>query len=209
MSVPFRGQFSGIWPALLTPLTAELDIDTARFAAHARRLLEAGCGGVTPFGTTGEGPSFSVAERMAGVDALVAAGVPAARILVSTSCAALPDVVALTRHALAIGAHGCLMLPPFFLKGVPEQGVIDAYAQVINRVADDQMNNGTAVSRDELAVGDLVFFGSGSYASHVGMYIGNGNFVHAANPSSGVRISSLNETYYNNRYIGARRIITG
>jgi len=79
----------------------------------------------------------------------------------------------------------------------------------VNRVADDQMNNGTAVSRDELAVGDLVFFGSGSYASHVGMYIGNGNFVHAANPSSGVRISSLNETYYNNRYIGARRIITG
>lgn len=139
MSVPFRGQFSGIWPALLTPLTAELDIDTARFAAHARRLLEAGCGGVTPFGTTGEGPSFSVAERMAGVDALVAAGVPAARILVSTSCAALPDVVALTRHALAIGAHGCLMLPPFFLKGVPEQGVIDAYAQVINRVADDRL----------------------------------------------------------------------
>ena len=77
----------------------------------------------------------------------------------------------------------------------------------LNRVADDQMDNGTAVSYDNLQVGDLVFFGSGSYANHVGIYIGNGNFVHAANPSSGVRVSSLNETYYANRYIGARRII--
>ena len=60
-----------------------------------------------------------------------------------------------------------------------------------------------------LQVGDLVFFGSGSYANHVGMYIGDGNFVHASTPSTGVRINSLNETYYTNRYIGARRIITG
>ena len=77
----------------------------------------------------------------------------------------------------------------------------------LNRVADDQMDNGTAVSYDSLQVGDLVFFGSGSYANHVGIYIGNGNFVHAANRSSGVRVSSLNETYYATRYIGARRII--
>ncbi len=79
----------------------------------------------------------------------------------------------------------------------------------LKRVADDQMNyNGTAVSRDSLQVGDLVFFGSGSYADHVGIYIGNNNFVHAANPSSGVRVSSMNETYYLNRYLCARRIAT-
>ena len=47
------------------------------------------------------------------------------------------------------------------------------------------------------------------YANHVGMYIGDGNFVHASTPSTGVRINCLNETYYTNRYIGARRIITG
>lgn len=82
------------------------------------------------------------------------------------------------------------------------------YGYSMNRVADDQMNQGTAVSRSELAVGDLVFFGYGDYADHVGMYIGNGNFVHASTPSSGVRINSLNETYYNTRYIGARRIIS-
>lgn len=83
------------------------------------------------------------------------------------------------------------------------------YGHKLMRTADDQMkNNGVAVSRDSLQVGDLVFFGSGSYANHVGIYIGNNNFVHAANPSSGVRVSSMNETYYANRYLGARRILT-
>ncbi|WP_127997339.1 dihydrodipicolinate synthase family protein [Piscinibacter defluvii] len=126
----------GIWPALLTPLQDDLSIDPLRFAAHARALLAAGCGGVTPFGTTGEGPSFSVAERIAAVDALVAGGVPGANILVSTSCAALPDTLALTRHALAVGAWGVLMLPPFFLKGVTDQGIVDAYAWVLDRSGD-------------------------------------------------------------------------
>lgn len=131
--------YQGIWPALLTPLTAELAIDIPRFARHACSLLEAGCTGVTPFGTTGEGPSFSVAERIAAVDGLIAGGVPAGRILVSTSCAALPDAVELTRHATQVGAFGCLLLPPFFLKGVPDQGVIDAYRWVIDQVADPRL----------------------------------------------------------------------
>jgi len=131
--------FRGIWPALLTPLDADLNIDHARFNAHAHALLDTGCAGITPFGTTGEGPSFTMAERRAAVDALVAAGVSPARILVSTSCAALPETIELTRHALQIGAHGCLMLPPFFLKGVTDQGIIDAYRQVIDRVADSRL----------------------------------------------------------------------
>jgi 4-hydroxy-tetrahydrodipicolinate synthase len=78
-------------------------------------------------------------ERRDAVDALVALGVPAAQILVSTSCAALPETLALTRHALDIGAHGCLMLPPFFLKGVSDRGVIDAYRYVIDGVADARL----------------------------------------------------------------------
>lgn len=131
--------YQGIWPALLTPLAPDLSIDIPAFARHACALLSAGCTGVTPFGTTGEGPSFSVTERMAAVDGLIANGVPAERILVSTSCAALPDVVALTRHAVQAGTFGCLILPPFFLKGVPDQGVIDAYRWVIDQVADARL----------------------------------------------------------------------
>ena len=79
----------------------------------------------------------------------------------------------------------------------------------LKRTADDQMHyNGTPVSKDNLQVGDLVFFGYNGYADHVGIYIGNNNFVHAANPSSGVRVSSLNESYYLRKYLGANRIDT-
>jgi 4-hydroxy-tetrahydrodipicolinate synthase len=137
--MPTPHSLPGIWPALLTPLDAALNIDLKRFAAHARALIEGGCGGVTPFGTTGEGPSFSLNERRAAIDALVEGGVPGSRILVSTSCAALPETLALTRHALSVGAWGCLMLPPFFLKGVPDQGIVDAYRYVIDGAADRRL----------------------------------------------------------------------
>ncbi|HET9821693.1 MAG TPA: dihydrodipicolinate synthase family protein [Burkholderiaceae bacterium] len=126
----------GIWPALMTPLHEDLSIDHARFAAHARQLIADGCGGVTPFGTTGEGPSFSLDERRAAVDALVAGGVPAARILVSTSCAALPEAIALTRHAQDLGAWGVLLMPPFFFKGVPDAGIVAAYRAVLDATAE-------------------------------------------------------------------------
>lgn len=86
--------------------------------------------------------------------------------------------------------------------------VYTQFGYSMNRVADDQMNQGSYVERSNLQVGDLVFFGYGDYADHVGMYIGNGNFVHASTPSTGVRVNSLNETYYTTRYIGARRIIS-
>lgn len=127
--------FRGIWPALLTPLTADLAIDHAKFAAHCKALMASGCPGVTAFGTTGEGPSFSMAERRRAIDQLIGNGIPAAQIMVSTSCAALPETLELTRHAVDAGVHGCLMLPPFFLKGVSDEGVIDAYRYVLDGMA--------------------------------------------------------------------------
>jgi 4-hydroxy-tetrahydrodipicolinate synthase len=129
----------GIWPALLTPLDAQGAIDIDRFAGLARGLLDAGCGGVTPFGTTGEGPSFSVAERIAAVEALVARGVPAARILASTSCAAPTDTLALTRHALELGTWASLVMPPFYFKGVSDAGIVDFYAWLVDSVADSRL----------------------------------------------------------------------
>ena len=127
---------AGIWPALMTPLRPDLGVDHARFAAHARDLLAAGCAGVTPFGTTGEGPSFSVAERREAVDALVAAGVPPHASWCRWVVRPLPDAIALTRHAQDIGAWGVLLLPPFYFKGLSDAGIVDACSQVIDAAAD-------------------------------------------------------------------------
>ncbi len=69
-----------------------------------------------------------------------------------------------------------------------------------------QFGEGRAVSRSELSAGDLVFFNTEGSISHVGIYIGGGKFVHAANSRTGVIVSSLSEGYYYNRFAGARRV---
>lgn len=79
----------------------------------------------------------------------------------------------------------------------------------VNRTADSQIYNGVAVSKANLQPGDLVFFTNyqtNKGIGHVGIYIGNNQFVHASTPSTGVIISSLGEASYANRYVGARRI---
>lgn len=75
------------------------------------------------------------------------------------------------------------------------------------RTAAEQSHYGTPVSRSQLKPGDLVFFANTDKrgVSHVGIYIGNNNFVHAANPSKGVRVDSLSKAYYARHYYGARR----
>ena len=79
----------------------------------------------------------------------------------------------------------------------------------LNRTSKDQVKNGVAVSRSELEPGDLVLFKgkTGSAIGHVGIYIGGGKFIHASTPSTGVIISGLSESYYNTRYVSARRVI--
>jgi 4-hydroxy-tetrahydrodipicolinate synthase len=129
----------GLWCATLSPLDKRGAFDGARLATHAQRLFAAGVDGIAPFGTTGEGQSFSVAGRRAGLDALIAAGIAPRRMLAATGCAALPDAIELTRHALAAGCAGALVLPPFFFKDVTDEGIYAAYAALIDGVGDNRL----------------------------------------------------------------------
>lgn len=133
------GTIRGVWCATLTPLDARGAVDHRRLADHARRLLADGVDGIAPFGTTGEGASFGVDERRAGLEALVAAGIPPSRILAATGCAALTETIALTRHAVALGCAGALVLPPFFWKDVADEGLYASYAALIDGVADPRL----------------------------------------------------------------------
>ncbi len=130
---------SGLWCATLTPLTSAGELDCARMASHALALLGTGVDGVAPFGTTGEGPSFSVDERRSGLDALLRAGVAPGQIVSGTGCASATDTLALTRHALQSGVPRCLILPPFFYKNVADDAVYAFYAGLIDRVADSRL----------------------------------------------------------------------
>jgi 4-hydroxy-tetrahydrodipicolinate synthase len=128
----------GVWCATLTPLDATGAPDARMLAAHIERLFAAGVDGVAPFGTTGEGQSFSVAQRRGGLDALLAAGIPPTRIVAGTGCAAIADTIELTRHAVGAGCAGALVLPPFFFKDPSEEGIYASYARLIDGVADSR-----------------------------------------------------------------------
>jgi 4-hydroxy-tetrahydrodipicolinate synthase len=129
----------GVLAAALTPMRADLAIDRSAFAAHCGRLLEDGCHGVAIFGTTGEANSLSVRERVEASEALVADGVSPGALLPGTGASALPDAVELTREAIALGAGGVLVLPPFYYKGVPDDGLFRFFAELIERVGDSRL----------------------------------------------------------------------
>ena len=124
----------GVWSPVLVPLRPDLSIDSKRFVAHARWLLAQGCHGLALFGTTSEANSFSVAERRALVEEVVEAGIPPERLMVGTGCCALTDSVELTRHAVDAGCRRVLMLPPFYYKGMSDEGLFRSFAEVIERV---------------------------------------------------------------------------
>ena len=139
MSIPdTEGRLRGVLSPVITPFTADLAPDAARLVRHCRWLLSQDVG-LAVFGTNSEGNSLSVAEKMSLLEALAEAGLPGERMMPGTGCSALTDTVELTRHAVKLGARGVLMLPPFYYKGVSDDGLFASYAQVIERVADARL----------------------------------------------------------------------
>jgi 4-hydroxy-tetrahydrodipicolinate synthase len=131
-------RIKGLLSPVVTPFKADLSPDTERFVAQCRWLLSQNCG-LAVFGTNSEANSLSVSERIALLDALLAAGVDPARMMPGTGCCALTDTVKLTEHAVKAGVSGVLMLPPFYYKDVTEDGLYRSFAEVIERVGDARL----------------------------------------------------------------------
>jgi 4-hydroxy-tetrahydrodipicolinate synthase len=120
----------GVIAAIATPIDDSGAPDLARATRLARYLLDNGCDGLNVLGTTGEATSFSVEERKRVMTAYRDAGLPLDRMMVGTGAAAVADAVALTRHAAELNFAGALVLPPFYYKGVPDDGLA-AYIDAI------------------------------------------------------------------------------
>ena len=121
----------------ITPFDAEGGVDSGRFVAHAKWLLDNGAHGLAPFGTTSEANSLTLAERRGGLEALLEAGIAPERLIPGTGCCSVGETVELSAHATRLGCKGVLMLPPFYYKDVPEDGILDAFSQAIERVGPD------------------------------------------------------------------------
>ena len=123
----------GVLSPVVTPFNADLSPDADRLLRHCRWLLGNNVG-LAVFGTNSEANSMSVEEKLDHLDCLVEEGVDPARMMPGTGCCALTDTVRLSAHAAALGCAGVLMLPPFYYKGVSDEGLFRSFAEVIERV---------------------------------------------------------------------------
>jgi 4-hydroxy-tetrahydrodipicolinate synthase len=132
-------RIEGVLAPVITPFRKDYAPDAQRFVRHCRWLLKSGCAGLAVFGTNSEANSMSVAEKRALLEALVAGGVPASALMPGTGHCALSDSIEMTRAAVALGCAGVLMLPPFYYKGVSDEGLYRSFAEVIERVGDERL----------------------------------------------------------------------
>ncbi len=120
----------GVIAAIATAIDDKGEPDCGRSTALARFLLDTGCDGLNVLGTTGEATSFSLDQRRRVMTAYAEAGLPLDRMMVGAGAAAVADAVVLTRHAGELGFAGALILPPFYYKGVHDDGLV-AYVEAI------------------------------------------------------------------------------
>jgi 4-hydroxy-tetrahydrodipicolinate synthase len=131
------GNLKGVIAAIATPVQENGAPDLERGVKLGRHLLDNGCNALNVLGTTGEATSFSLDERKAVMSAFKSAGLPMDRLMVGTGASATADAVALTRHAAELGYSGALVLPPFYYKGVSDDGLVD-YLDVIIKATSDR-----------------------------------------------------------------------
>src|SRR5262249_27894268 len=131
-------RITGVLSPVVTPFKADLSPDPERFIRQCRWLLSQNVG-LAAFGTNSEANSLSVDERIELLDRLVGAGIDPARTMPGTGCCALPDSARLTAHAVKLGCAGTLMLPPFYYKGLTDEGLFRSFAEVMERVGETRL----------------------------------------------------------------------
>ena len=129
----------GVFCASATPVLEDGTPDHAAFAAHAKALIGEGCDGLALLGTTGEANSFSLSQRQALLDKVIEAGLDPQRLLPGTSQTNVADTVTLMRHAVEAGVKATVVLPPFYYKGVSDEGLFRFYAEAIEGVGRDDL----------------------------------------------------------------------
>ncbi|CAN7247570.1 dihydrodipicolinate synthase family protein [Devosia sp. LjRoot3] len=130
---------SGVFCASATPVLEDGSPDHATFAAHCKALIEEGCDGVALLGTTGEANSFSIAQRQQLLENVIASGIDPQRLLPGTSQTNVPDSITLVKHAVEAGVKACVVLPPFYYKGVSDEGLFRFYAELIEGVGSNDL----------------------------------------------------------------------
>ena len=127
-------RLSGVISPNLTPFNEDLSVAEDLYIRHAHWLLEQGCSAITPFGTTGEALSIGMGERKQLLESLIKSGISPERLMVGTGQTSLPDTIELSRHAMEQGCVGVMVLPPFYFKGVSDEGIFNYFDALVHAV---------------------------------------------------------------------------
>ena len=127
----------GLIAPILTPFNDDLSVATSLYVAHAKQLLNQGCAGIAPFGTTGEALSVGIDERIAAIQDLIDGGIDPAQMIPGTGLSNIADTARLSRACLDLGCAGVLTLPPFYYKSVTEDGIYRHFEQLIAAIGPD------------------------------------------------------------------------
>jgi 4-hydroxy-tetrahydrodipicolinate synthase len=129
----------GLIAPILSPFNDDLSFDQNTYNELAKTLLNSGCAGLAPFGTTGEALSISAEERKQALDGLIDSGIDPSVLIPGTGLCNLPESVALSQQAVDLGCEGVMVLPPFYFKGVSDNGLFSFYEEFIARVNRDTL----------------------------------------------------------------------
>ena len=124
----------GLIAPILTPFDKQLKLDQKMYNDLAKDLLNNGCSGLAPFGTTGEALSVGNEERMDALEGLIKSGIDPDILIPGTGLCNLPDTIKLTKHAIDMGCHGVMTLPPFYFKGLTDNGLFEYFEKLIEGV---------------------------------------------------------------------------
>lgn len=131
--------FSGVIAPVLTPFGEDGSADADRFIDHCVWLMQEGCTGLAPFGTTSEGNSLGLDERLELLEEIVDADIAPEKLMPGTGTPSLADTIVLTKHAVELGCGGVLVLPPYYYKAPSEEGLYRYFSELIEGVAEDDL----------------------------------------------------------------------
>jgi len=126
--------FRGVIAPNLTPFNPDLSVATDLYVKLGTALLDGPCAAIAPFGTTGEALSVGSQERIDAIQALIDAGADPARMVPGTGLTNLPETAALSQACLDRGCAAVMTLPPFYFKGVSDDGLYAYFAELIARI---------------------------------------------------------------------------
>ena len=132
-------KISGVFSAALTPVKNDLSINKDLYLRHCQYLMRQGHDGLGIFGTTGEANSFSVKERKESLEFLLLNKIDPKVLIPGTGSSSINEAIDMTKHAVNYKVKAILLLPPFYYKNVSDEGLINYYRHIIEKVGDNEM----------------------------------------------------------------------